>query len=136
MGNQAPRVIHWHPLAMYPLGEPRVGDGNRLGVLVLGMVRLSMYLLVFLKVLRTFEALVADVTRVWLEGDMHAHVASDVVALRADGAAIAPVARKGEVIRRLAPYMVIAEVVVEHLGVGVCARAARPETLVDRRRGA
>lgn len=103
---------------------------------MLCMVRLSMYLLVFLKVLRTFEALVADVTRVRLEGDMDTHVASDVIAFRADGAAIAPVARKGEVIRRLAAYMVIAEVVIEYLRVGVCARAARPETLVDRRGGA
>ena len=53
-----PRCISW------------VGDGNRLGVFVLSVMFLSVDLFVFLKILRTFERLLADLANMRLERRM------------------------------------------------------------------
>ena len=56
---------------MHTLSEGGVGDGFRLGVLVLSMVLLGVNLFVLLEVLRPLEGLFADVADVRLERCVH-----------------------------------------------------------------
>ena len=49
----------------------RVGDGNCLGVSVLGMMLLSMDLFMFLQILRTFEGLATDLAIMGFEWRMN-----------------------------------------------------------------
>ena len=57
-------------LGFYPRCICWVGDGNRLGVLVLSVMFLGVDLFVFLKILRTFKRLVADLANMRLERRM------------------------------------------------------------------
>lgn len=99
---------------------------------MLGMVSLGMNLLVLLEILGALEALLADLADMGLERGVDAEMGGDVVALCAGCAAVLPPAGQTEVVRRLAADMVVAEVVIEMLGVDEGLGARVPETLVRR----
>lgn len=99
---------------------------------MLGMVGLGMYLLVLLEILGALEALLADLADMGLERGVDAEMGGDVVALCAGCAAVPPPAGQTEVVCRLAADVVVAEVVVEMLGVDEGLGARVPETLVRR----
>ena len=84
---------------------------------MLRVVFLGVDLFVLLEVLGPLEALVADLAGVGLEGDVYAEVGGDVVALGARGAAFLPFAGEAEVASALAADVVVAEMIVERLGV-------------------
>ncbi len=110
--------------------ELRILDGDGLGMLVNGMVLLGVDLLVLLEVLRSLEALLADLADVRLERGMYAEMGGDVVTLRAGGTAVLPVASEAEIVGGFATDVVVAEVVVEYLGVGEGTIAVAPFALV------
>ena len=86
---------------------------------MLGMVCLRMNLFVFLKILRTFEFLIADFAVVRLEWNMNAEVRGDVVPLGTCRVTLVlPLASKSKVISRLAANVVVAKVIVELFRVG------------------
>lgn len=101
-------------------------DGDGLRVLMDGMVLLGMNLLVLLEVLRPLEALLAYLADVRFEGSMDAEMGGDVVTLGTGSSTVLPVAGEAEIVGRLTADMVVAEVVVEDLGVGEGAVAAAP----------
>jgi hypothetical protein len=69
------RLGHWAVrrscLGLDPGCVRRVGDGDRLRVLVLGVMLLRMDLFVFLQILRTFETFLANIAVVGLEWRMN-----------------------------------------------------------------
>lgn len=65
---------------------------------------------VFLQILGPLEGLATEVALVWLQGDMHANVGGDVVALDGGGVAVAPLASQVQVVGALAADMALADV--------------------------
>lgn len=63
-GREGPRLV-W--LAVYAGAVRGIGDGDCFGVFVLGMMLFSVYLLVFLEVLRPLERLLTYFADVGLE---------------------------------------------------------------------
>ena len=119
------------------LGRTSIEDGViRMGLSLVsknfgfGAARLPAYLDMLLQILGPLERLAAKITLVRLEGHVNTDVGGDVVALRAGDVAVAPSAGEAEVVGGLAADVVVAEVVVEDLGVGEGAGAVLPETLV------
>jgi hypothetical protein len=86
-------------------------------VLALLLVLLGVDALVLLEVLGTLEGLAADVAVVWLERGVYADVGCDVVTLCAADVAALPFAGEAEVVCGLAADVVVAEVLVDDLGV-------------------
>ena len=68
------KTIRWPCLSFDPRRICRVGDGDRLGVFVLGVVFLGVDLFMFLQILRTFERLLADLANMRLERRMDCRV--------------------------------------------------------------
>lgn len=63
-----------------------------------------------LQILRPLEGLATEVTLVWLQGNMHANVGGDVVALDGGGVAVAPLASQVQVVGALTADMALADV--------------------------
>lgn len=131
-GRLAARVLRL--VAMDAGGKRRIGHGDGLGVLVGSVVLLRMDLFVLLEVLGTLERLLANLADVRLQWRMHwravssssggytkklstSEMGGNMVPLSAGRAAVLPVAGEAEVARGLAANVVVAEVVVESLGV-------------------
>lgn len=72
----------------------------------------GMGLNVLLQILRTLEGLSAEVTLVWLEGNVNADVRGDVVALDRCGPARIPLASQVEVVGALPANMSLTNVVL------------------------
>lgn len=71
-----------------------------------------------LQILRTLEGLAAEVTLMWLEGNVDSDVRGNVVALDGGGPARAPLAGQVEVVGALATDMAFADVVLRVLSDG------------------
>jgi hypothetical protein len=71
-----------------------------------------MRLYVLFKILRAFERLAAEIALVRLQGDVHANVRCDVVALDRGGAAVAPLAGQVQVVGALATNMALTNVIL------------------------
>lgn len=91
----------------------RALDGDRLGVLVLRMMRLCVDFFMFLKILRPFKRLVTDVAQMRFERRMHSYMACNVITFSARRPTVLPVARQAEVVRRLAANVLDTEMIVE-----------------------
>ena len=68
--------IRWSRLCFDSCCVYRVGDGDRLRMLVLGVMLLSMDLFVLLQILRSFERLLADLANVRFEWCMDCQVST------------------------------------------------------------
>lgn len=79
-----------------------------------------------LQILRTFEALSAEVALVRLQWNMNTNVRRDVIALDRGGPAHIPPTGQIQVVGALAPYMALAYMVIECLGRFTALRALVP----------
>lgn len=125
-----------------------IGNGYCLGMLVLDVMLFSMDLFMLFEILRTLEGLLANLANVWLQGCVNYEAASaaadefkrqarftskmtgNVVALCTSSIAVDPFASQTEVIGRLSTNVVVAEMVIESLGVSVGESTVLPETFV------
>jgi hypothetical protein len=70
-----------------------------------------------LEILRALESLSAEFALVWLQGNVHANMRGDVIALDCSGAALAPGAGQVEVVGRLATDVALANVLLDNASV-------------------
>ena len=102
------------------LGRKSIGTGGSIlsGLLLsLLLVLLGVDALVLLEILRTLEGLATDLARVRLERSVNTKVGGDVVPLGTAHVAAFPLAGEAEVVSALAADVVIAQVLVDNLGV-------------------
>ncbi len=76
-----------------------------------GIVGVRLYVL--LEILRTLERLTAEIALVRLQGNVHANVRCDVVALDRGGAAVAPLAGQIQVVGALTTNMALTNVILQ-----------------------
>ncbi len=77
---------------------------------------------VLLEILRALESLSAEVTFVWLEGDVYSNVGCDMVALDGGGPAGLPATGEVQVVGALSADVLLADVVLERRLVDVAVR--------------
>lgn len=94
-----------------------------------------MDLFVLLQVLRALEGFLADLADVWLEGCVDSEMTGDMVTLCTGCTAVLPLAGETEIVGALSADVVVAEMVVEGLGVDKGLSTILPETFVGRGRG-
>lgn len=86
----------------------------------------SVNFFVFLEVLRAFEGLFADLANMRFQRGVNSEMASDVIALCTRRVAVFPLASETKVVGALSADVLVAEMVVEQLGIVECGGAVEP----------